>query len=86
MKKIGLLCFIALLAGCAPANISSQIRNSGEPGDSKMIRCLDLSTGNDEKMNAQLQKYDGWQMVYMSEYTTENKANSAVVMCFEKNK
>ena len=84
MKKIVLLSLIILLTGCQPAIISSQIRESGEAGNNKMIRCVNFATGNEGKTNSLLQQYDGWKMVYVSEYTTSNKANSAVVMCFEK--
>ena len=85
MKKLIAFVIIAMLCGCAGANISSQIRESGEQGSSKMIRCIDLSTGNlaaDSKTG--LKQFDGWKMVYTSEYTTGNKVASAVVMCFEK--
>jgi hypothetical protein len=84
MKKLFLVAAIVALCGCAGANISTQMRESGEPGSSKMLRCVDLSTGNFDNTNATLQKYDGWKLVYMSEYTTANKISAAVVMCFEK--
>lgn len=84
MKKVLSLSLIALLTGCAGANISSQVRESGTEGASQMMRCVDLSTGNESEMNSELKKYDGWKMVYVSEYTTPNKTNSAAVMCFEK--
>lgn len=85
MKKLIALIFIAMLCGCAGANISSQIRQSGEPGSSKMLRCIDWSTGNlAGESKAMLKPFDGWKMVYVSEYTTPNKVNSRVVMCFEK--
>lgn len=96
-----------LLGGCAGANISSQVRESGEPGSNKMLRCVDIETGRFnsgptrayrnvhetvpsgeivaiENGNEVLKQYDGWKLVYVSEYTTENKRNSAAVMCFEK--
>lgn len=75
---------VVVLSGCAGANISSKVRESGEPGSSKMIRCLDLYTGNADTANTALKGYDGWKLVYVSEYTTENKVNSSVFMCFEK--
>ena len=49
-----------------------------------MLRCLEMSTGSESVMNKDLEQYDGWKMVYVSEYTTENKSSSAAVMCFEK--
>jgi len=47
-------------------------------------RCVDFVTGNEEEVNAALKKYDGWKVVYASEYTTGNKATTSMVMCFEK--
>ena len=84
MKKVLSIGVVILLTGCAGANISSQSRESGEPGSSKMMRCVDLSTGSEQKVNAKLKKYDGWKMIYTSEYTTGNKSTTAAVMCFEK--
>jgi hypothetical protein len=83
--KVPLIAGLAgILAGCAGANIWSGVRESGEPGSSKMIRCADLRAGNELKVNDELAQYDGWKMVYVSEYTTPNKARTAAVMCFEK--
>jgi hypothetical protein len=84
MNRLIIVGFVTLLAGCTGANISSQARESGDPGSSKMIRCIDISTSDETKSNARLQQYDGWKMVYISEYTTPNKTDSAMVMCFEK--
>lgn len=72
----------AILAGCAAANISAQTRDSGEPGSSKMTRCTAITTGGDT--SSELKRFDGWKLVYISEYTTPNKASTAAVMCFEK--
>jgi len=84
MKKLITLLLAILLAGCSGANISSHVRESGEAGSSKMLRCINLTTGNEQDVNAQLKKYDGWKMVYTSEYTTENKSTTEAVVCFEK--
>ena len=84
MKVIAILCGVVLLAGCQGANVTSQIRESGEPGSSKTIRCSALNTGSEQAVNDDLKQYDGWKMVYASEYTTANKSNTAAVMCFEK--
>ncbi|MBK8102644.1 MAG: hypothetical protein IPK30_05025 [Cellvibrionales bacterium] len=84
MKRVLVLCAVSLLAGCQGANVTSQIRESGETGSSKMIRCTALNTGSEQSVNDDLKQYDGWKMVYASEYTTANKSNTAAVMCFEK--
>ena len=82
MKLLVLLPIAVILSGCAAANISSQSRASGEEGSSKMIRCTSINTGNDT--DSELKKYDGWKAVYISEYTTGNKASTSAVLCFEK--
>lgn len=84
MKRVFILCAVSLLSGCQGANVTSQIRESGETGSSKMIRCAALNTGSEQAVNEDLKQYDGWKMVYASEYTTANKSNTAAVMCFEK--
>jgi hypothetical protein len=73
-----------IITGCAPANITSHVRPSAEPGFEKITRCVDFKTGNEEKISKILQEYDGMRMVYVSEYTTGNKATTSMVMCFEK--
>jgi len=72
------------LSGCAGANISSQARESGGEGSSMMLRCTDLNTNDEKQSNKTLKRFDGWKMVYVSEYTTPNKLGSAVNMCFER--
>ncbi|MCF6217403.1 MAG: hypothetical protein L3J62_00660 [Gammaproteobacteria bacterium] len=84
MKKIITLSLVILLTGCVGANISSLSRESGHEGSNLMMRCVDMSTSSERAMNANLKKYDGWKMVYASEYTTSNKSATAAVMCFEK--
>ena len=84
MKWFLLVASILFLTGCSGANVTSQMRESGEPGSSKMTRCVSVSTSSDDSVNQELKKYDGWRMVYVSEYTTSNKANTAAVICFEK--
>tara|TARA_R110001583_G_scaffold173249_2_gene327118 strand:+ start:27 stop:290 length:264 start_codon:yes stop_codon:yes gene_type:complete len=84
MKLLASLGVAVFLTGCAGANISSQVRESGTEGSNMMTRCANYSTGDDEDTNEILKKYDGWKLIYTSEYTTDNKANTAAVMCFEK--
>ncbi len=82
MKNIVLLCAVLALTGCTGANISSQFRESGNDGSNMMVRCVNVNTG--VRMNSKLEKYDGWKMIYVSEYTTANKSSTAAVMCFER--
>ncbi|MCB2166850.1 MAG: hypothetical protein KQI78_04245 [Deltaproteobacteria bacterium] len=84
MRKLIVVAMIFALCSCAGANISSQVRESGEPGSSMMLRCFDYMTGNEALVNSMLKQYDGWKLVYVSEYTTDNKTTTSCVMCFEK--
>lgn len=84
MRKYFVFFSVCVLAGCQGANVTSVVRESGESGSSKMLRCVSLNTSSEEAVNADLKKYDGWKMVYASEYTTANKSNTAAVVCFEK--
>jgi hypothetical protein len=84
MKLVTILSIVLFLTGCAAANISSQVRESGVEGSSMITRCVNYTTGNDTETNGILKQFDGWRMIYMSEYTTPNKTNSAAITCFEQ--
>ncbi|MEL0660650.1 hypothetical protein V6255_16060 [Psychromonas arctica] len=88
MKKSTLSALFAssaiLITGCAPANISSNLRPSSTDETSMQTRCVDFKTGDESKTNALLSQYDGWKVAYTSEYTTTNKTTTVMVMCFEK--
>ncbi|MDP1784939.1 MAG: hypothetical protein Q8K81_05890 [Sulfuricurvum sp.] len=75
----------ALFTACAPANIQSQIRNS-DVNSNMMTRCEEVDMRSNSAMNELFQKYDGWRMVYISEYTTGNKIGTSGSVCFEKPK
>jgi hypothetical protein len=83
--KLALLSIAALpiISACAPANVSSNLRPPSSDNLAMMTRCVDFSTGTSE-VNKQLSQYDGWKVVYASEYTTGNKSTTSMVMCFEK--
>ncbi|WPC72247.1 hypothetical protein [Vibrio porteresiae] len=74
---------VVLLAGCSGANVTSQVRDFDATNASKMIRCVTVGTGS-SSTNDKLAQYDGWSMVYASEYTTDNKSTTELTMCFEK--
>jgi hypothetical protein len=38
------------------------------------------------EMEAVFKKYDGWKLVYISEYTTSNKVGTDGAVCFERMK
>lgn len=84
MRNLFILSIVTTLSGCTAANISSQLRESATPSSNMMTRCVNYATGKDERTNAILKQYDGWKLVYTSEYTTPNKTTTAATMCFER--
>ncbi|WP_064602984.1 lipoprotein [Photobacterium sp. J15] len=86
MKKlISLLFFTVLLSGCSGADITSHLREPGT-NTNMMTRCTQFESVTDGNMNNNLEDFDGWKMIYVSEYTTSNKMNTSMIMCFEKEK
>jgi hypothetical protein len=38
---------------------------------------------DNSEMQKVFSKYDGWKLVYISEYTTQNKTGTDAAVCFE---
>lgn len=74
-----------LFTACAPANIQSQIRNS-DVNSNMMTRCEEVDMRSNSEMKSLFEKYDGWRLIYISEYTTGNKIGTSAGVCFEKPK
>ena len=74
---------LLMLTACSGANVTSQMRDFDATNASKMLRCTTVETG-DSDTNEELANYDGWSLVYASEYTTDNKSTTELTMCFEK--
>lgn len=74
-----------MLSACSGANVTSQMRDFNAQNPNSQTRCTTFSTGTDAA-NKALAAYDGWTMVYASEYTTDNKTTTEMTMCFEKNR
>jgi hypothetical protein len=89
MKKVlyYFLIFITVaIAGCAGANITSSKWDSAIEGTDVVTRCEQVDMRNNEEMKVLFSKYDGWKMIYMSEYTTANKMGTDACVCFEHSK
>ena len=88
MKKTHLLVLAAGigLTGCAPANITSARWDSGVSGASAQTRCEQVDMRSKSEMNAVFTKYDGWKLIYISEYTTGNRVGTDAAVCFERAK
>jgi len=74
------------LAGCAPANITSAKWDSGINATNAQTRCEEVDMRSKPEMDAVFVKYDGWKLIYISEYTTGNKIGTHAAVCFERSK
>ena len=81
-SSIGLTLAIAF-TGCQPANIQSQMRTS-DINSNMQTRCEEVDMRENSEMGELFKKYDGWRMVYISEYTTSNKIGTSGSVCFER--
>ena len=87
MKKVlfGML-LLGTLTACQPAVISSSMRGSDHEMASMETRCEPCDMRVASEMKDVLSRYDGWRMVYVSEYTTGHKFGTDGVICFERPK
>jgi len=85
MRAKILLAAVAVLAlsGCAPANIMASKWDTGINGSGIQTRCEEVDMRSNTEMNKLFSKYDGWKLVYLSEYTTGNKVGTSGAACFE---
>jgi hypothetical protein len=49
-------------------------------------RCEPVDMRDSSELKQVLSKYDGWRMVYVSEYTTGNRFGVSGVVCLERPK
>ncbi|MDY0213194.1 MAG: hypothetical protein RBR06_09335 [Desulfuromonadaceae bacterium] len=86
MRKV--LILIVLLSvcavGCAPANITAVSWPSKIDGDNVQTRCERVDMRSSSQMKKVFSQYDGWNLVYISEYTTGNKLGTDAAVCFER--
>ena len=78
-----------ILAGCQAAVITSAKWDSGlsaAGGSSIETRCQEIDMRDNDAMAKLFPKYDGWKMVYVSEYTTDHKIGTSSAVCFERAK
>jgi hypothetical protein len=87
MKKLLFaMLLLGTMAGCSPANISVAMRGSDHENPSMETRCEPCDMRSASELKQALSKYDGWRMIYVSEYTTEHKVGTDGLMCFERPK
>ena len=88
MGKISILLSIScvILAGCMPANITAAKWDTGVNGDNIQTRCERVDMRDNSEMATLFSKYDGWKIIYISEYTTANKIGTDAAVCFQRSK
>ena len=79
---VSLLCIAVM--GCAGANITSQLRQSRLDGGNAQTRCERLDMRNATELNQVFERYEGWQVLYISEFTTQHIVGTSAVVCFER--
>jgi hypothetical protein len=79
---VSLLCVAGM--GCAAANITSGFRQSRLTGDDVQTRCEVCDMRNADQLKKILPMYDGWQVFYISEFTTKHMIGTSGVICFER--
>jgi hypothetical protein len=85
MKKIIFAVLIlGAVTGCQPAIIASSMRASDRENGSMETRCETADMRDASEIKQATVKYDGWRMVYVSEYTTGNRFGTVGVICFER--
>ena len=75
-----------LIAGCEPAGITAVRWDSGLKSPNVQVRCERVDMRDQSEMNAAFAKYDGWKLIYISEYTTGHKVGTDAAVCFESPK
>ena len=88
MKRVllGGLLGIGTLTGCQPAIISATMRDSDTTAVDLQTRCEPSDMRDVAEMQKVMSKYDGWRLIYVSEYTTGNRFGTVGVLCFERPK
>ena len=74
------------LVGCAPANIITAKWDTPVAAVDAQTRCEHVDMRDKAQMDAVFAKYDGWKLVYISEYTTPHKIGTDAAACFERKK
>ncbi len=77
---------LVILAGCQPANVTSVKWDTTVTAANAQTRCEQVDMRDAASMGSLFSKYDGWKLVYISEYTTGNKIGTDAAVCFERAK
>lgn len=84
MKKLLIIVvFVMLIAGCQPANVTA-VKWDHHANGVTQTRCERVDIRRKAEMENIFSKYDGWNIIYISEYTTGNILTTDSVVCFER--
>ena len=89
MKKIFGILFVfasVIIAGCQPANVTAVKWDTPVSAANAQTRCEQVDMRDSAAMERLFSKYDGWKLIYISEYTTGNKIGTDSAVCFERAK
>lgn len=73
-----------ILAACAPAHIVSAKWDTGVEAVNAQTRCERVDMRDKSEMDKTFPRYDGWKLIYISEYTTGNRFGTDAAVCFER--
>lgn len=77
---------LVVLMGCQPATISAMMRGSDANAPAMETRCVPCDMRDGHEMKNALSKFDGWRLIYLSEFTTANRIGTSGMACFERPK
>jgi hypothetical protein len=83
MRYLAILA-LSLLSGCMGANISANLRQLPPPEGNLQTRCERVDMRDNAEMEKVFKKYDGWRVLYVSEYTTSHRFGTIGAVCFER--
>jgi hypothetical protein len=88
MRELSIIVILAcvILASCAPANIIASKWDSGVSVAKAQTRCEQVDMRSKSEMESIFSRYDGWKVIYISEYTTGNRIGTDAAVCFERAK
>jgi hypothetical protein len=72
-----------VFGGCYPANIVATKWDSSSNGQGQ-TRCEEVDMRSNSEMQKVFSKYDGWRLIYISEYTTPHRMGTDAAVCFER--
>lgn len=77
-----ILAAVSMLSACTAVPIASSMRTPAE--SNYQSRCEQVDMRDTAAMAKIFEKYDGWRVFYISEFTTKHMFGASGVVCFER--